>query len=487
MSKKVFLIKSASFQLQDSYIPSAVAVDISSINTIFEDLKNGPSLVICPDEVKMKFDFMEAVNSTSHDCTVLYFRSKVDADKFQPYIFSLLENERKVGAKAYLEKGSTLYSESYFNANSLGSKTDPVFNLAKTNLTPELAVDVWASLQSLLFLGVQNLPSAGENGTGEKIDLQAGIDAKGFVLSISFDLPKEKLASLKTNAVLAMPRTSADFFEIRYIEAGSRLEIVCLFFKTNSPEWTIEAQTNSKAVAIDSNKDASEYSYKSIQSIQTSTPQEKRVIKGGFKKKFSDTVTKISADPKQTDNEVTVVKSNEENNDFLQAVVFGNEDAMKEKAEPVVPTSSANTKSDALLTSKIESLESTLKQREELINKLNKEIEEIKDPMKMGVISGIKDNQLQGFKDNIKRLEQEIATYQEKEKELMGLVDKAINIKDESVKKVKELETKLRQSSGGTNSKVVQLEKQLDEQKRQNKEISKRLNQLMEQTGTKAA
>jgi predicted nucleic acid-binding Zn-ribbon protein len=94
---------------------------------------------------------------------------------------------------------------------------------------------------------------------------------------------------------------------------------------------------------------------------------------------------------------------------------------------------------------------------------------------------------VQGLKDNITRLQSELADAQGREKELMTVVDKAIQIKDDVTKKLKAAEAKLGQSSGGNNSKVVALEKQLDEQKRQNKELSKKVSQLLEQVNGKAA
>jgi DNA repair exonuclease SbcCD ATPase subunit len=229
-----------------------------------------------------------------------------------------------------------------------------------------------------------------------------------------------------------------------------------------------------------------DYEFHRFERLSGSAPEEKRVIKAGFKKKFSERVS-VAAPPAETEK-VTRIAANAPQED--KKVVVSGGSALGKAPETFSSVSAEvgnKEKSASLLESKIQSLETTLKQREELITKLNKEIEEIKDPMKMGVISGIKDNQVEGLKDNIARLKSEAEEAAAREKELMTVVDKAIQLKDEAVKKLKDYETKLRQSQGGNNSKMQMLEKQLDEQKRQNKELSKKITQLMEQLGGKAA
>jgi uncharacterized coiled-coil DUF342 family protein len=54
-------------------------------------------------------------------------------------------------------------------------------------------------------------------------------------------------------------------------------------------------------------------------------------------------------------------------------------------------------------------------------------------------------------------------------------------MKDEALKRNKDLETKVKQASEGNNSKIVTLEKQIDEHKRKNQELSKKISQLVEQ------
>ena len=65
----------------------------------------------------------------------------------------------------------------------------------------------------------------------------------------------------------------------------------------------------------------------------------------------------------------------------------------------------------------------------------------------MDVITGIKDNQLDGLKGNITRLEAEIAEAKGREKELLAVVDKSVQMKDEALKRNKDLETKVKQAS----------------------------------------
>lgn len=135
-------------------------------------------------------------------------------------------------------------------------------------------------------------------------------------------------------------------------------------------------------------------------------------------------------------------------------------------------------------------LELELKEKIDIIEKLSKEIEEIKDPAKRNIISGIKDNTVEAWKQKFERSQKELEESTAREKEMLAVLDKAVVMKDDANKKLKELETKLRAASGGKSSQVTQLEKQVEEQKRQNKELSKRVSSLTEQleaAGKKAA
>lgn len=402
---------------------------------------------------------------------------------------AFLAAPRTTGVKNTLAKGSTIYSETFFQAGKVGERLDPCFRFARGKLSPKRAVDIWGSLHAMLFLGISSLPEQGEKGTGERVDVQIGADDGLLAFTVRFDLPEEGLAEFRSHPLLALPRAAADFFELRYLQDAKKVELLAVVFRQGEAGGAIEAQTFHPSAAMEK---SGEYNYQTFGSLGGSENEEKRVIKGGFKKKFSETIKVTGGAPEpETVTRVTAEKIiDADNGNFLvsgevlqanQTVVVSGAAALGKKAErapsaPAAPTGPAS-KSDAVLESKIQSLEATLKQREELVAKLNKEIEEIKDPSKMGVISSIKDNQVEGLKDNLKRLAADLQEAEKREKDMLAVLDKAVQLKDEAVKKVKEMEMKLRQSQDGNNSKVITLEKQLEEQKRQNKELSKRLSQ----------
>lgn len=400
---------------------------------------------------------------------------------------AFLSAARNTGVKNCLAKGSLIYTETFFQAGKVGERLDPCFRFARGQLTPKRAVDIWGTLHGMLFLGISSLPDQGEKGTGERVDVQIGADETLLAFTVRFDLPEESLASFRAHPLLALPRGAADFFELRYLQDAKKAELMAVVFRQGEADGAIEAQTFHATAAIEK---AGDFSYESFGSLKGSENEEKRVIKGGFKKKFSDTIKVAGGAPEP--EAVTKVSAEKiidaDNGNFLvsgevlqapqKVVVSGSaglgKKAEKQPAAPAAPAGPAG-KSDALLESKIQSLENTLKQRDELVAKLNKEIAEIKDPSKMGVISGIKDNQLDGLKDNIKRLTADLQESEKREKDMLSVLDKAVQLKDEAVKKVKEMEMKLRQSQEAGNTRVAAVEKQLEEQKRQNKELSKRL------------
>lgn len=399
---------------------------------------------------------------------------------------SFLASARNTGVKNCLAKGSTIYNETFFQAGKVGERLDPCFRFARAKLSPKRAVDLWGTLHAMLFLGISSLPEQGEKGTGERVDVQIGADADLLAFTVRFDLAESNLSSFRSHPLLSLPRGAADFFELRYLHDAKKVELMALVFLQGEANGALEAQSFHASAAIEK---AGEFTHQSFSSLQGAEIEEKRVIKGGFKKKFSEAV-KVAGGSAETEA-VTKVTAEQiidaDNGNFLvsgevlqnnpKVVVSGAAGFGKKSDKSPSGQAAAvpREKSESLLESKIQGLEATLKQRDELVAKLNKEIEEIKDPSKMGVISGIKDTQLEGLKDNIKRLNSDLRESEKREKDMLAVLDKAVQLKDESVKKLKELETKLRQSQEAANTRVAAVEKQLEEQKRQNKELSKRL------------
>jgi hypothetical protein len=423
---------------------------------------------------------LQGLLNTGFPLTCIYFSSQTEMLAYCPSLDFLGSPKRGMGVKEILQKGSTIYSETLFNADLVGSRIDPCYRFALSTLGQKKAVEAWATLHALIFLGIRSLPSQGANGTGERVEVQIGADASRFAFTVRFDLAPEALVDLRRHALFDIPRGSVDIFECRYIASGKKFELTGVCLLTSSPGRCIEAQSFHVNSALETAQDAKEYSFRGFGSMSGTANEEKRVVKGGFKKKFSDQVTTLKADAPAPAAPLKATEEKIVDADAGNFLVTG-EALVEHKPQP---------SEASLLEGKIQGLEAAVKQKDEHIAKLAKEIEQIKDPSKMGVISGIKDNQLEGLKANIARLEGELKESEGREKELMGVVDKAIQMKDEALKKIKELDLKVKQSSGGNSSKVQMLEKALEEQKRQNQALSKRVSQLTEQiqaTGKRVA
>jgi hypothetical protein len=480
MATKILILKPEDGQTFQPNWPGAEAKDLAAIAQLLPTIAKETQVTLLAQNTYRQNSTLLGLLDAGFPLTCLFFQDQEQANQYaQPLNFLSGEN-RTTGIKNNLSKGSTIFTETFFNAGKVGERLDSCYRYAREKIGPARSVEIWGALHSLLFLGIHSLPAQGENGTGERVDVQVGADEKCFAYSIRFDFPPEKWPELRRNSLLEVPRASMDFFELRYLQQAKKVEILAGCFFAAKVPLSIEGLSFHVETALEDSQEVKDYTYQSFGSMKGSNPAEKRVIKGGFKKKFSEQVTiKADAKPEETVTTVTAEKViDADNGNFL---VKG--EVLQPNAKVVVSgaASLGKEKSDSLWESKVTGLEATLKQRDELITKLNKEIEEIKDPMKMGVISGIKDNQLEGLKANIKRLEEELVESQNREKELLAVVDKAVQIKDETSKRMKEMESKLRQTQGGNNSKVVMLEKQMDELKRQNKELSKRITQLTEQ------
>ncbi len=490
MPTKIFFVQDPKSPFAPSKWNGATPIALDQIPAISKNeiAANSNILLLAPNALKQD-PAVQGILDAGFPLTTAFFQTQEQADQLVEPLRFLASENRTTGVKDLLTKGSVIYSETFFNASKAGERLDLCFRFAREKLDPKRALEVWGSLHALLFLGIRALPDQGEKGTGERVDVQIGADSTNLTFTIRFDLPSDHLPDLRRHSILETPRNAVDFFEFRYLQKAKKAEILGVCFMNTPTTTAVEVQSFHPAAALETNQDVKDYTFQTFGALSGSAQEEKRVIKGGFKKKFSDQVS-LGADAKETE-EVTRISADK--NISEKETIIKADNTSAPAAKTVVISGNANLgkeKSQALLESKIQSLEGALKQREELIAKLNKEIEEIKDPMKMGVITGIKDNQLEGLKDNITRLQGELAESQKREKEFMGVVDKAIQVKDDAVKRLKDLETKLRQSQESNNSKVITVEKQLEEQKRQNKEYLKKISQLTEQlqaAGKKAA
>lgn len=450
MPTKILVLETPQFQLGANAGADSERLDPSKfldrVKQHAEEFQKDPSsnnvlFVLAPAECKSMSGFEQATLGPS-PVSICYFASQKDAIQFLPTLLIFAASDRSQGLKDSLQEGSTIYSESFFNGKGLGARLDPAFTFARTHLDAASSAKAWACMQSLIFLGLQSLPEQGEKGTGEKVDVQIGADGKVLAFTVRFEAKAEQLSSWISNPVLALARSTTGTVETRFIQAGNKIEFNCLFFPANGPERTIEIQSFHKDAALEDANFVKEYAFKNFAEIGNATPAAApKKGKGGFKKKFSDQVNAA--------------------------------------APSAAPAAAAEVPAQvAQLEEKIKALEASLKTQTELAAKA---VKEGSDPMKKrDVLTNIKDSQSEGLKQNIKMLEGELEEAKKREKELMTMVDKAVQMKDEAAKRIKELDVKLKQAGGNQGSKVTMLERQIEEQKRQNKELSKRITELME-------
>lgn len=427
--------------------------------------------VIAPEEVRFHNLIAEA-NQGPGSLSFALFSRVEDCIRFLPTLPIFYGDSRSTGLKDCLQKGSAIYSQSFFNGKSVGSKLDPAYAFARRSLSPSQAANAWGCLQSLVIHGLQFLPDVGEKGTGEKVDVQVGCDEKHFAVSVRFDAAPEQLSAVRSSPILNLPRTCTGVFESRYVAEARKMELNCLFYRNGGPERTVEIAGYLATGALESAESVSTYQFKGFESLDGAVPEDKRVVtgKGGFKKKFSQQIDPEAAKAAET---VSVI-SPETTAPEVKVVVSGS--ASMGAKETVVKGGASSPELEA----KLRALESGMKVKDEMIGKLQRELAAFSDPTaKRDVLTNIKDSQSEGLKQNIKALETELEEAKGREKELMKMVDKAVQMKDEAAKKIKELDVKLKQTGGQKGSKEQMLEKQLEEQKRQNKELSAKVTDLM--------
>lgn len=502
MPTKILVVETPSFQLganagetAERIAPEAFAarhaqhVSAGGTDTLF---------VLAPSELRHQNAFAEAANGDS-SLSLCFFSGVNDALRFLPTLLLFAGGDRAQGVKCYLQKQSTIYTEALFGAAGVGTKLDPCFTFARSRLSAETATNAWACIQALAFLGIQNLPEQGEKGTGEKVDLQLGADEKFLAFTVHFSAPKERLISLRSSAILTLPRFTAGVIETRYVESASQIEFTCLFFRHPGLECTIEIVTYNRRAELENAEDVKGMTYKSFTALSADAPAPASLKKpaGGFKKKFSDQVKVVGGSspadelilvkggPREAETS-TMVKGSAGGPEGIATVsadapapyaptlvISGSASLVPEKETVFKNENAANRAIE--LEAKVKSLENSLKVAQDALAKQSKE-----DPLaKRDVLTNIKDGQSEGLKQNIKLLEEELKECKDREKELMKMVDKAVQMKDEAAKRIKELDVKLKAASNnGGGSKVQMLEKALDEQKRQNKELSKKVSDL---------
>lgn len=476
MPTKILVLETPTFQLGANAGPDTEKLSPMAFSGRLQKHRESGAkeslFVIAPEEVRFNGIFSEANHGPGNLSFALFSRVE-DCIRFLPSLPLFYGDTRTTGLKDCLQKGSTIYSTSLFNGKNVGSKLDPAYAFARRCLSLGQSANAWGCMQSLVIHGLQFLPDLGESGTGEKVDVQVGSDSKHFALTVRFDVPAEKVAMVRSSPILNLPRTSTGVFESRFVAEAGKMEFNCLFFRENGPERTVEISSFLSLGTLEDAGSVSTYQFKGFENLDGAVPEDKRKVsgKGGFKKKFSAQIDPEAL--KKAEEESTRIAASAPEPE-KKVVVSGS--ATLTAADTVVKAGSANAEIEA----KVKNLEAGLKVKDEMIAKLQRDLSVQLDPSnKRDVITNIKDTQSEGLKQNLKLVEAELEEAKSREKELMKMVDKAVQMKDEAAKKIKELEVKLKQAGGQKGSKEQMLEKQIEEQKRQNKELSNRVTDLM--------
>lgn len=404
--------------------------------------------------------------------------------------------ERSVGVKSFLKPGSTIFSESFIGLQGLGAKLDPCNMLAAQNLPKKVAAVFWSTVNSLVTEAITLLPASMVDA--KRVELQIGTDDNLVCASIRFpfdfkdSLHLNEYFTYEENKAVSqwlLARENANLIELRAYEENKSVELIAVFIR-NEMEQSVRHPVlirHMHEMPLEDASQVSQYKFKMFSSIALS----KKKGQIGFRKKHSDDQAKqiISGRAEEDDNTETRIKGEAPEKE-VKTKVEGVTDHIQEEKITVKDKSASNKdivsisdirkiedadKKASLYESKIQGLQETLEQREGLITKLNKEIEEINDPMKRGAISGVIDNQQKALMQNVKRLESELQEADKREKELMSMVDKAVQQKDSALKSNKALEAKLAKASQGNNAQTVQLKKQLEEANKQKAILSKKL------------
>ena len=295
MPTKFLIVESDIFQLGANAGEGAERIDANAclerLKGHLEACKAGSTdllFVLCPSELKQKAEFVEATKGGSF-VSIAFCRNSADALHILPVLPLLSNQNRTIGAKAWLKKGSTVFSESFFSAKAAGSRLDACFHFARSKLSAETAAKAWASLQALVFLGIQNLPKRGEESSGEKVSVQLGADEKILAFTVRFDLSPTQLPALQADPILALPRAVTTMMEMRFLEAERQIEFSCLFFRNDESMQPIELQSFHQRSGAESEADASDYIYKSFESLdeENKDPRPDPAQTSPFKKKFS--------------------------------------------------------------------------------------------------------------------------------------------------------------------------------------------------------
>jgi hypothetical protein len=307
------------------------------------------------------------------------------------------------------------------------------------------ALSFWAALNALVADSLSMI--SGSTEAGARVEFQIGFDAESLAASVRFPCAPIDLEALSKKLLFVpgenfspwmMAREQANLSELRIYEENQSVEFGMVFLRKGIKQANVRPLIirQISKLPLEDAESVARYKFLGFNSLG-------KKKSSAFKKTFSERLNEIKKDEK---TDLEVVAPNSGNGDLLEV--------------------------------KIKTLEDVVAQRDQAIAKLTKEIEEINDPLKRGVVSGVIDQQKQALMQKLKMAEDALKLANNREKELMGMVDKAIQQKDKISKELKAAESKLDQASSGNNSLVVNLQKQLDEANKRTAALSKKITDL---------
>lgn len=441
MPLKIFIAEGAGFQIPVSTWAGAQAFELNKLKDTIPGKLSGSegNLVIGPSPLRYEACLEAPLRDPSANFCLLLFSRAEDAVRLAPRLFLCAQPNRTIGIKDWLTAGSTIYSEAIFNAGALGAKLDHCYAFALQHLAPAESLATLNCIQAAAGLGLQSLLEK----PSEKVGLQIGQDQTQLAFSVQFPLAPERLAEFRRHPLLEVARTSAHFYETRYLHDAQKFELTCLFFREARPERTIECHSIQPLGGQEDPLRVKEYQFLPLSSLANGSSGSKAVPAGSAfknKKKFSEQVQ--TANPRA--------------------------------GGPTV----------AALENQIVGLEHSIAEKDQVITRLSKDVSDQRDAAANSAMTVDREQQLKSQRETIQRLEQDLAKALLREKESAKPVEGS---KEDLAKKLKETEFKLKAAIGESLNKTTSLEKQLEEQKRQNKELIKKLNELSEQTRKKAA
>lgn len=338
--------------------------------------------------------------------------------------FCCVNPQRAGGVKYFLQPGSTIYYNTLYSGAGLGGKLDPCFAYLQNELGADRVLKAWAAIYSLSLMGLFE----------GSVELQFGADEEQIWATASFPLTSghenEAAFHLLNRQELKLVSTLANAVDTRVIES-SRLEVSVGFWK-KSPEGlpSISLQRTESKEALEDEVYSAKFQFRHFQEAHR---LQKTSL--GFSKNEEKSIPGLNANADQMINDLRM---------------------------------------------QIEQLNHCIEQRDEMIEKLNKELADSKNPEKWHVLSSIQDSQREALTNSIDRLKQDVAFLEKEKKQLLALADQAVRTKDELQKITRDQETKLRQIQENYQTRSANFEKQIEDLNKQKKDLMKIITQLTE-------